>query len=324
MPKPIAWIVFLLLQLLFLPVSLLGGLLFLITYTLDRPSQGVSQTAYSPFFTRWQLHMLGKRPDAAAAQLIYGLPGVSRLPFNLMMWPTMLARRVTGVAFRPYDYPTHTSPTLMQAVAHRTSFFDQALAQHLAMVEQIVFLGAGWDTRTYNRAQRDGVLIFEVDAPQTQAVKMDALSKTGVGRATVVYVPADFNREPWFDALKRNGFDPAKPTFVLWEGVTYYLEAQAVEGTLQTVADQLAPGSLIAFDYLAEHIINEPPSPLYMAALKRVERLGEPWIFGISTEGDAHQQITDFLTQRGLSLERFEPIGPIDEQAHGGLVVARK
>ncbi|NJP07303.1 MAG: class I SAM-dependent methyltransferase [Chloroflexaceae bacterium] len=42
------------------------------------------------------------------------------------------------------------------------------------------------------------------------------------------------------DALKRVGFDPSRRTFVLWEGVTYYLQAEAVEATLQTVAHYLA------------------------------------------------------------------------------------
>ena len=42
--------------------------------------------------------------------------------------------------------------------------------------------------------------------------------------------------EDWLEKLVQAGFDPDKPTFFLWEGVTMYLDREAVESTLRKIA----------------------------------------------------------------------------------------
>lgn len=320
MPALLAWLVYIVIQLIFLPITLIGTLLFLIRYSVRRKDSAVSETAYSPMFTRWRLHQLGRRPDPALHALIFALPGLSRMPLNWMLFASNVATRITDVSTRPVNYPIHQSRNLMLSVSQRTTFFDQALAQYLPNVEQVVILGAGWDTRAFDRAQAEHVTIYEVDAPATQAVKLQAVSKTIESEPDIVYVTANFNEESWLDALTRSGFDAAKPTFILWEGVTYYLETQAVTATLRTVADYLAPGSAIAFDHIAQHILDDPPF-IYRAAIKRMAKFGEPWVFGINLLPDGETAIRNYLEAYGLSLGQFEPIGAVD-QPHGGLVLA--
>ncbi|NDJ62440.1 MAG: class I SAM-dependent methyltransferase, partial [Chloroflexi bacterium] len=185
---------------------------------------------------------------------------------------------------------------------------------------------AGWDTRLYSlvRPAKPDMCMYEVDAVNTQMQKRRALETAKIDTTGVVFAAADFNKESWLDALVRVGFDPAKPTFILWEGVTYYLEAAAVESTLQTVAQQLAQGSLIAFDYPAKHIIGGEGSRFYRAAMAAAERIGEPWQFGIPTEAPARDKLEAFLAENGLRLTAYEVIGDLDKdpRAHGGLALA--
>ena len=89
--------------------------------------------------------------------------------------------------------------------------------------------------------------VFEVDTPATQRVKRQALDRAGIDASHVTFVETDFGQTSWFDALLRRGFDPDLPTFILWEGVTYYLDEKTVQTTLRTVSG-LAVGSRIAFD----------------------------------------------------------------------------
>jgi methyltransferase (TIGR00027 family) len=224
-----------------------------------------------------------------------------------------------------YDYPVYGSANLLDVLGHRTRFFDDAISGYLDKVEQIVILGAGWDTRACHLAQKEGVQVYEVDAPETQAQKRQALVKAKIDSSRVIFATADFNQESWLDALKRVDFDPEKPTFILWEGVTFYLEAKAVEATLQTVATQLAKGSAIAFDYAGKHIVDgDTVKMLYRFVLPFAQALGEGGTFGIPTEPPAQERLTAFLERNGLTLTKYEPIGKGDEKQRldGGLVLA--
>lgn len=326
MPKPIALLIFLMIEIVLLPVTTVGGILFIVDFLLKIRGTSFSMTAYDPLFARWMLNALGKRQDEACKQLLYALPGASALTVGMMMGPTLLAMRLTELTIEMYDYPVYSSASLWGALGHRTRFFDDAMRDHLNQVEQVVILGAGWDTRAYSLIKQADVdvHVFEVDTVQTQTQKRKSLVMAKIDSSAVTFTTADFNKESWLSALKRVDFDPAKPTFVLWEGVTYYLDAEAVAATLQTLATQLAKGSAIAFDYAGKHIIEGDTTLIYRLAVASVRMIGEPWIFGISTKAPAKEQLTTFLAQNGLMLAKYEPIGNVDkgQQPHGGLVVA--
>ncbi len=323
MSKSRPLIVFAIIEIILLPFAIVGGVLFSVNFILRLREARTSVTAYDPFFARWILHAQGKRLDEANKQLLYALPTVLPFAVNLMLGPTLLAMRVTGVTTNMYDYPVYSSSSIWGAFGHRTRFFDDAMHEYLDKVDQVVVLGAGWDTRSYNLVKEADAQAFEVDAPETQTQKRESLEATSIDTSDVVFAAADFNKESWLDALQQVGFDPGKPTFVLWEGVTYYLEAEAVEATLQTVAKQLAPGSAIAFDYPAHHIVEGNSSLVYRMTTMAARLVGEPWTFGISTEAPAKEQLAKFLEQNGLRLADYEPVGDAESsRPHGGLAVA--
>ena len=325
MTNPIRFLAFLLIQTAVLPITITGILLFAIKYLLESRGKSVSRTAYEPFLTRWFLHALGKREDKAAQQLLYNLPGGSPITVSMAFGVTAWAMRLTGITINKYNYPVYSSSSLFDALGHRTRFFDEMMLRSLDQVEQIVILGAGWGTRGYGLAKKENINIFEVDALDTQSQKRKSLAEANIDSSHVIFATADFNKESWLDALQKVGFDPEKTTFILWEGVTFYLEAETVAATLQTVATQLAKGSAIAFDYPAKHIIEgDTSSRIYRYALTKLKRIDEPWTFGISTVFPAKEKLRVFLEQNGLTLAEYEAIGQGDEQQRidGGLVLA--
>ena len=197
----------------------------------------------------------------------------------------------------------------------RTRFIEERLEQAIRHgVSQVVILGAGFDTRAYRLTELlKAAHVFEVDQPSTQEYKKRRVRETGIEvPPNLTYVPVDFRHDKLGDALNAAGYDPARRTFFVWEGVTMYLPEAAVEETLRWVAAQ-ASGSTIIFDFVGAMVIqflaNIPWDRLPEAARKPVERLqrleaGEPWIFGFPNDGER-----EFLDKLGLELRELLPIG---------------
>jgi methyltransferase (TIGR00027 family) len=187
--------------------------------------------------------------------------------------------------------------------AARTTFYDAALQRHLPSVEQVVILGAGLDTRAYRRRSRARVRWFEVDTPQTQAFKREMLRRAGVDASGVTFVPADFERQDWFGLLLSAGFQPDEPTFFVWESVTMYLDAEAVERTLRQVAST-AEGTAIAFDYFSPEQLKDR-SAFMRYARAVLKAVGEPFgRFGLDPGG-----VGAYLESCGLAVEEQRTFG---------------
>lgn len=178
----------------------------------------------------------------------------------------------------------------------RTRYFDDFIVFTLSQgIQQLVVLGAGYDSRPYRLpALKSLTHIFEVDHPATQQVKRARLQRCGVTvPKQISYVPIDFQSEG-FDKLFASGYQSDVPTLFVWEGVTYYLTAEAVDQTLTFVRDHAAPSSVLLFDYVYAEALTPKPED---ALTQRLRRMGEPLIFGIP-----QGEIEPFLKERGLLL----------------------
>lgn len=90
-------------------------------------------------------------------------------------------------------YAEWRGPGVNGFLAARDRYIDDTLQAFLDEgIQQLVILGAGYDSRVY-RFVRTGVKIFEVDHPATQEDKLVKV-QTVFGRVPehVVYVPVDF------------------------------------------------------------------------------------------------------------------------------------
>ena len=122
-------------------------------------------------------------------------------------------------------------------LAARTRFFDDAVTSALdAGIDQVVIVGAGYDSRAW-RLARDGVRFFEVDHPATQADKRGRAPEGGP-----TYVPVELGVDALGDALPAAGHRGDRPSVFVVEGVTMYLTEPQVRDLLGTVRRLGGPG----------------------------------------------------------------------------------
>ena len=219
-------------------------------------------------------------------------------PLRILAGCRILARIVVWWAER-------LAPGVPGEVLGRTKYIDDSLKTLIHQgIEQLVILGAGYDSRAYRfDVLNPKVKVFEVDHPATQRVKMKRVTRLlGHLPDNVVFVPVDFERERLQNRLFEKGYDSDKKTFFIWEGVTYYLTARAVDETLAFVADNSGVGSSVIFDYAFTKVLKGASDVGQVnRALKAWERVGAPltadehFIFGVR-EGT----IEEFLSARGF------------------------
>jgi methyltransferase (TIGR00027 family) len=177
---------------------------------------------------------------------------------------------LAGAALRPHQRTLNRAPRLARWLLEkglpgafgyfnaRTQYFDEVLLQEVrAGVQQVVILGAGFDSRSlrFSDALR-AVRVFEVDMPEVLALRVARLLGGRPAGPSAIAVPIDFEREDVGDALRERGYAPDAKTLFLWEGVTYYLPQDAVKTVLLVVATQSAPGSSILFDYVTRAFVD--------------------------------------------------------------------
>jgi methyltransferase (TIGR00027 family) len=131
----------------------------------------------------------------------------------------------------------------------RTKYFDEYFRRAAeASVRQVVILAAGLDSRAYRLSWPDGTTIFELDRPQVLDFKREVLAEQGAHpRAERREVAVDL-REDWPQALRDNGFDAAKSSAWIAEGLLIYLPAAAEEQLFTGIDSLSCPGSQVAVE----------------------------------------------------------------------------
>jgi methyltransferase (TIGR00027 family) len=169
---------------------------------------------------------------------------------------------------------------------------------------QLVILGAGADSRAHRLDALRGARVFEVDHPDTQAEKQQRASRLP-RLAQLTYVPVDFERDTLDAALVNAGFDRAKPTFVIWEGVTMYLTPAAFLGTLRVLRGLLPQRSALAMTYGLPRMSRLLPQGATAIASLGFDILGES-LKGLMTS----EVVAERLAEEGYRL--VSDTGPSD------------
>ena len=314
--------IFYFLNILLLPVSLLGYVIMVWGMYVSGRRSGVSKTAQALLSSRCFQHILGVRQDEASYRVMKIMPEMPYLGLVVAFAPLWLAHRLTGFVPKTFRYPFEGEITLQIEPSARVWFFDNVVDRHLAGIRQFVILGAGFDTRACRLPEGNPVRCFEVDTPKTQAIKRKLLEKAGVDASRVTFVSADFEKEDWLNRLVEAGFDSRKPTLFLWEGVILYLDRESVESTLRKIAGT-AEGSVVAFDYLTKDTLES--RSLYMRyARAAAKAAGELFKFGIDSTPPLRQRTVEFLGTCGLTLGDHRTLGKETdgERAWGGFATA--
>jgi len=175
----------------------------------------------------------------------------------------------------------------------RTKYFDGVFQDALSTnIGQIVILGAGYDSRAYRfRSEMNETVVFEVDAPYTQAAKIEKLEMNGIPHENVRFVAVDFEKDDLETQLCANGYQNTKTLFI-WEGVSLYLTPESVDSTLDHLGSLCCSGSLLCFDYFNSRIDS-----------RKIRKKDEMILFGLSST-----EMNEYLGSKGFSvLREIEP-----------------
>ena len=193
------------------------------------------------------------------------------------------------------------APGAYEFMIARTAFFDRIVEQALKEnIEQMVLLGAGYDSRPYRFGELiQDTKIFELDAKLTQQRKKECLQQAEISISEQMsFVPINFEADDLKKTLMEAGFSEEKKTVFIWEGVTYYLNSEVVDDMLAFVRANSPSGSSIGFDYasLSDEALNEDGAKELRKHM-RSRHSNEPTRFGIRAG-----KIEAFLAERGFEV----------------------
>ena len=195
-------------------------------------------------------------------------------------------------------------PGMLGYIVGRTKYIDDYLKARIDDgIEQLVMLGAGYDSRPYRFDGLKGkVKGFEVDFPATQKMKMGKVKKIfGSLPDHVVYVPVDFDEIKLGEGLSAGGYDKNLKTLFIWEGVTPYITAEAMDETLAFVTKNSGEGSSIIFDYVLRSALDGTYGREQVHRIRKAwERFAQPVTSERFSFGLDEGTIEDFLTRRAF------------------------
>ncbi len=190
-------------------------------------------------------------------------------------------------------------PGLMNSLIARVRYFDDYLKKCIsANFEQIVILGAGYDTRAYRIKGIKSIKVFEVDHPNTQRFKLKKIKEIySSAPKHITYVSIDFETQKLSQELYNNGYNKLLKTLFIIEGLIYYIPPNAAAETLTFIAKNTGKGSAVIFDYFPETVVDGNNKTEIAQNLRIFPQLqGEPLQFGINEE-----EIKKYLTQFGFT-----------------------
>lgn len=227
-----------------------------------------------------------------------------------------LAAKLCNASFLPREYAEARRIIDAQPELHAAFFFVNARTQHIDArvdqaaaqgITQVVVLGAGFDSRAYRfRDSHPKLRFFEVDLPATINLKKKRVTRMlGALPGYVRYAPIDFNTQSLEKVLGWAGYDAAKKTFFILEGVTMYVNDAGNRATLRFIRKHSPSGSMLVYDYVLRQVIDGDYAGLYAArsTAEGVARIGEPFVTGWTPK-----QAAEFAQENGLAV--FDDLGP--------------
>ena len=297
--KLLSLVVFIPLQILFVPLAVLGFILVAYRQLVVSKQLGVSQSAIEVLNGRWAMHIFGIRPDEATVSLAAALPNTSLFGLWLCLFPLWLKFKLSGALSLYPRIPVAGTENMADLVIVRTLYFDRIIERAIGDIEQFVVMGAGYDMRAYGRFRRDGVTFFELDKAAVQEHKRHALAAARIPCEHVRFVSVDFSRDDFFVQLSEAGYDASKKTLFLWEGVTLYLSGTEVRRTMQEVRHNSAKGSILLADVYANRMVDMGKTSV---GNKLLEYAGEGFGFGLNFESGWEAVLAAFVESESMSV----------------------
>ena len=287
-------------QIIFIPFAIIGLIDAIYREMGNTKKLGVSFTAVKALQYRWFMHYFNARPDHLSVAFIKKFPCESHFGLWTNLGALIISQRLFGFTTRFGKVDEPGEETLISSTGSRVLIFDRIMEKYVDELEQIVIPGAGFDLIALHFTKGKKVKVFELDQDKTLNVKVETLKKAGLKHDWITYIPVDYSNESWVDKLLEAGFDRTKKTLFLWQSVSLYLEADIVNETLRKMADLCTDGSIIAQDFYSKAFISGETSKLVKRSMRIIEKMGEPWKFGIDMSNDPKAAVESYLKECGL------------------------
>jgi len=208
----------------------------------------------------------------------------SKIPFLRKLISTIIQRRIPGA---------------FSSGLARTKYIDDLLQKTIHDgVQQVMILGAGFDTRGLRLDFLKSIPVIEIDHPNTSNFKMETFkNRIGALPKNIIYHQIDFNKQSLDELAEQSNFDFTKPATVIWEGVTNYLTTGAIDKTFSFIA-RFPKSSYVIFTYVHQNVLTNPGSFLGgEKLLDDLEKIEERWTFGFLPD-----ELSDYLKKFDLTL----------------------
>lgn len=191
-------------------------------------------------------------------------------------------------------------PGALASALARTRFIDDMLERSIREgAGQIIILGAGFDSRNLRLASLQKLPVIEIDHPDTARRKLKILGTHMPSLpSNTRYLSIDFNRQSLEELLQQQKVDLSIPTTLIWEGVTNYLQRDAIDAVF-ALAGKMAKGSSVIFTYIDRKVLEDPAAFFGAERLIRdLDEIEERWTFGFRPE-----ELPSYLDHYGMTLK---------------------
>ena len=291
---------YIILQIVLLPISLIGGLYTFNKEKIVSKKLNISYTAGQVIQGQWLMHYFNIREDNNIVKFIKKFPAESHIGFYMIFSAAILANKISGFIPKAITKRILEDISSYSFLFFRTKKFDEIIKKNINSVQQFVILGAGFDLRSL-RFNNKKIQIFELDQKNTQDIKITTLKRANILNEKIKYVSCDLNNEDWLDKLITNGFQVDKKTLFLFESVSCYLEKDIVENVLSKISQSCLKGSLIAQDFYSTNFLHGNEFRRVQKGKKLIEEFGERWRFTLDMKDNTNKEIDKLLSNNKLS-----------------------
>jgi methyltransferase (TIGR00027 family) len=185
-------------------------------------------------------------------------------------------------------------------IVARTKLIDGIFKNLPGNIQQVLIFGAGFDSRAIRfKDSLSNAVVYELDSPVTQQAKIKGFKKANIDLpSNLKFISIDFAKESLPQKPDAAGFKKNATNFYLLEGLTLYLNPEAIDSTFNFLKEYAGKGSMLVFDYIYASVLRR--ENIYYGekrCYKYANAHGEPFRFGIEKG-----QTKDFLSGYGFKL----------------------
>ena len=291
---------YILLQIILLPISLIGMIYANYRQQKNSKKAKISYTAGQVIQGQWILHYFNIRKDHNIIKFIKKFPAESHIGFYMMFSAAILANKLVKFVPKALIKNSLDDISSYSFLFFRTKKIDQLVKCKIEKVEQFVVLGAGFDLRSI-RYNNDKLKVFELDKKNTQKFKLKTLKKAKLIIKNISYIECDLNNSDWSIDLIKQGFKKNKKTLFLFESVGCYLEENIVNNILSTIKSISAKGSIVIQDLYSTRFLHQDEFQRVKRGKKLIQNFGENWNFTINMDNNVELEISKLLEKNNLT-----------------------